>query len=458
MLKPVVFVIAVAVILYPTDTFGCSLSPLPLPPICERFWEGDAVALVEVIDIHESKTNNRRVTLRVLDVFRGNPPLELTIKDPWTSCGVAFGHKAQYLAWLTRDRDTWTAYGDRAAAEGGNSQVAEDLRYAQEMKHAPATARVFGTVDRSPALRFGTTSHEMPTPNRTGAIIVATGDGGTYQAAVNSDSKFELAELVPGKYMISVLGLPRGLSVIPEEVTVVGGACKQMYLFSGSSAEISGRVFGSGKKPETAQVKLIPVGAHGGDRSRENKVFVDTDSGNFEFKHVEPGQYVLGFELEHSPSLGIPYASRYYLDAKDLASAKVVEVKENQKITDIEFDLGREVPRRLVHVKVTWPDGSPVYKATAYLRDAHNPYSSVADEQTETDDHGEATLEGFIDTDYDVDANAVCRGNAATRDVKKKIIPAGTSEAFVNLRVPGRKCVLVGNKYLEELEKLQDRD
>jgi hypothetical protein len=129
--------------------------------------------------------------------------------------------------------------------------------------------------------------------------------------------------------------------------------------------------------------------------------------------------------------------------------AKIFEVKEGQQINDIKFDLGHEVPRRLVRVRVTWGDGSPVHRATAYLRDAHNPNSSVVNEQTETDANGEALLEGFIDTDYDVDANAVCEGTAASRDIEKKVISAAISEAFVELRVPERKCTLKGNRYLE---------
>ena len=45
------------------------------------------------------------------------------IYDPWTSCGVRFGQKAQYLAWLTREKETWTSYGDRAARVGDGDQT-----------------------------------------------------------------------------------------------------------------------------------------------------------------------------------------------------------------------------------------------------------------------------------------------------------------------------------------------
>jgi hypothetical protein len=454
--KVIASIIASAIIATPATALACSLSPFPPPPMCERFWNGDAVALIEVTDIHESNTNHRRVTLRVLDIFRGDPPLELTIKDPWTSCGVTFGQKGQYLAWLFHENDSWTAFGDRAGRWGDKDLTSEDLRYAQSMKHPPSTGRIFGTLDKPPQMLFGQKNSNEPLPIRAGAVVVATGSSGTFQAAISPALNFELPGLAPGKYSVTVFGLRPELSVLPEEVEVHAGGCKQLYLSSGSSSEVKGRVYGRGRVPQTAWIHLIPTTQPPVAHSREMKVFADSETGVFEFKHVDPGSYVLGFELGHSPTLDNPYAARYYPEAKDAASAKIIEVKAGQQIENLEFDLGTEVPRRLVHVRVTWSDGSPVHKATAYLRDAHNPYSSVAEEQTETDENGEVILEGFIDTDYDVDANAVCKGTAATRDIKKKVIPATPSNTSVQLHVIGKKCVLVGNGYIDELKRLED--
>lgn len=50
-------------------------------PICERFWEHDAVALVDVVAIDETNSR-RRVTLRVVEVFRGQPPAEVVSSHP----------------------------------------------------------------------------------------------------------------------------------------------------------------------------------------------------------------------------------------------------------------------------------------------------------------------------------------------------------------------------------------
>jgi hypothetical protein len=181
-------------------------------------------------------------------------------------------------------------------------------------------------------------------------------------------------------------------------------------------------------------------------------VLTDSHTGAFEFKHVSPGEYVLGFELGHSPTLGVPYASRNLPSGTAESKATVFELTASQEIKEVEFDLGNEVARRHVHVRVTWEDGSPAVNATAYLRNAHDPYSSVANEQTPTDSNGKATLEGFEDTDYDVDANAVCKGRSASKQIKKAIIPANSADAFVEWTVKGRKCSLLVERYALEIE------
>jgi len=217
--------------------------------------------------------------------------------------------------------------------------------------------------------------------------------------------------------------------------------------------DISGRVVFTGTLPHVGQVFLVDLASAGDRRGRFARwVLTDGSTGAFEFKHVAPGKYVLGFELGHSPTLGVPYASRYLPSGTDESKATVFEVTAGQEIKDVEFNPGSEVGRKHVHVRVTWEDGSPAVNGTAYLRDAHNPDSSVADEQTPTDSNGKAILEGFVDTGYDVDANAVCKGRSASKQIKKKIIPASSADAFVELTVKGRKCSLVVERYALEIE------
>ena len=448
MLGRIVSAIVVSGLLGSVPALGCVRSPFEPPPICQRFWEGEAVALVEVTDIQEHRYN-RQVTLRVLDAYRGKPPAELSIKDQRTDCGVNFGSKGRYLTWLSRTKSgEWQAYGDRA------DRVTDELKYAQSMKNPPNTGRIYGTLDK-PRRNLLISAPNLPSalPDRTEAVVVAENDQGRFSAKVGRELSFDFPALLPGKYKVHVAGLPKESAVDSQEVEVHGGGCNELTLFSASSGSISGRVVSAGTLPHFGQVFLVDLASAGDRRGRFARwVLTDGNTGAFEFKHVAPGKYVLGFELGHSPTLGVPYTSRYLPSGTDESKATVFEVTAGQEIKDVEFNLGSEVARRHVLVQVTWEEGSPAVNATAYLRDAHNPYSSVANEQTPTDSNGKATLEGFVDTDYDVDANAVCKGRSGSNQIEKKIIPAGPQDAFVELTVKGRKCLLVAKRYALEIE------
>lgn len=446
MLGRIGLAIVVSALLGASAPLCCVRSPLEPPRICERFWRDEGVALADVVNIQE-QGHVRRVTLRLVETYRGQQPVEITVEDPRTDCGANFGMKGLYLAWFSRTKSgRWQAYGDRA------DRVADDIRYARSMKNPPGTGRIYGTLDKpkhsplAPILK-----HEEPLPDRKGITVVAQNESGRFSGAVGNDLHFDLPTLPPGKYKVRVEGLPPDLAVDSQEIEVHGGGCNELILFSASSASVSGRVAGSGQPPRFAQVFLISTATLGkSEPSSLRWVMTDGSSGAFQFKHVEPGKYVLGFELGHSPTLDVPYASRYYPEGREATEATVVEVHAGEQIGHIEFNVGGEVARRRVRVRITWANGSPAINATAYLRDAHNPYSSVADEQTLTNANGEALLEGFVDTDYDVAANAVCKGRSISNAVETKVISASAGDAFVQLTVKGRKCPLADWRHTEE--------
>lgn len=427
----------VFVILTASVVLACVPSPFPPPPICERFWEGDAVGLVDVVHIEEPRTG-RQVTLHLVQAYRGDVPSDFTVSDPRTDCGVDFPHRGRYLAWFSRTKSgKWTG-----SADLGDS-AAEDLEYAQSVKNAPDTGRIFGTLDKPRRNLFvSTPAQPQELPDRSGVTIVAVSQNKQYRATVKRDLTFDLSTLPKGTYEVRVEGLPPNLAVDSQNLQVHGGGCSESELFAQSSASVSGRVFAVGELPHFGLVYLVDL-ASKEDPRLSRWVATDAKTGGFEFKHVDPGRYALGFGIGHSPTLDSPYASRYFPNAIEEAKASVLEIHPGEELKDIEFSLGNEVARRQVRVQVTWADGSPAVNATAYLRDAHDPYSSVADEQTPTDANGEAVLAGFVDTDYDVAANAVCKGHSASRQVETKTIPASAEDALVALTVKGRKCRLV---------------
>jgi hypothetical protein len=426
---------------------ACVRSPFAPPPICERFWQGDAVGLVDVARIEE-KGHSRQVILHIVEVYRGAVPSDLTMSDPRTDCGVNFPERRRYLAWLSRTKSgKWTGYADL-----GDSAT-EDLKYAESVKTAPSTGRIFGTLDKPRRNLFVPTStRPQELPDRSGVTIVAVSQSRQYAATINRDLTFDLSTLPEGNYHVYVEGLPSNLAVDSQDLQVHGGGCNELTLFTESSASVSGRVLVAKELPRFGLVYLVDL-ASKEDPHFSRWVPTNPKTGAFEFKHVDPGKYVLGFAIGLSPTLDSPYASRYFPSAIDKVNASVLEVHPGQELKGIEFNLGNQVARRHVRVRVEWADGSPAVNATAYLRDAHDPYTSVADKQTPTNTNGEALLEGFIDTDYDVAANAVCKSKSISRRVETKVISASPKDAFVALTVKGPKCQLVDWQLTQDAEQ-----
>src|SRR5215467_3570373 len=152
---------------------GCVVSRVPPPPICQRFWEEDAVALVNVQKI-EKHTHQRFVTLQVVEIYRGAPPNELLFEDPVTDCGARFGHTGRYLTWLYRSKSgKWNAYGEPEETS------AEDLRYAQSVRNAASVGRIYGTLDKPLRPPFMSVLRDPEqAPNRAGTMVVAESENG----------------------------------------------------------------------------------------------------------------------------------------------------------------------------------------------------------------------------------------------------------------------------------------
>jgi hypothetical protein len=438
-----------------TFVFSCVLAPGPVPAICERFWDGDAVALATLASIQ--KTGYKRlVTLRVIEVYRGDPPPEVIFDDPETDCGVRFASLGTELVWFYQENNKWKAYGDRRGDQ------AADLAFARSMKNPPSVARVFGSVGRANPKMIvmgGPPSMVGPLP---GAIVVAQGPSGHYQIKVDKKGNFELSSLSPGEYEITVEGLPPNLDDEPVPVALTGGQCKEIHFRPDTSGEISGKLIPGGKMPSPAWVTLFaandaPKRADANEYTREvAQLFADDETGKFVFRHVHPGKYVVAFQPGDPPDMNVPYWPRFYPNARDREDAQVFEIAEGQKITDLEFKIGDEVARRKVFVRAIWDDGTVAENVHLQLRNSKDA-SNITHQDVYTDSKGEGVLEAFPGIGYLLESHATCeemhsippnfpfpvRPSHQSREIKVVMIPASVVDAQASVIVPVPKCVLI---------------
>jgi len=435
--------------------FSCVLASGPVPPICERFWEGDAIGLATVASIQ--KTGYKRfVSLRLVEAFRGDPPSEVTFEDPETDCGVNFRSVGTELVWFYRENDKWKAYSDR------RGDAAADLAFARAMKNPPSVARVFGSVGRAnPRMLVigGPPSMVAPLP---GAIVVASGPTGRYQMPVGKDGNFELSSLPPGQYEVAVEGLPPNLDDEPVSVALEGGQCKVIHFRPDTSGEISGRLVPGGRMPSPAWVVLFaadaaPKRADSDEYHREvARLFADDETGKFVFRHVHPGRYILAFQPGDPPDVDVPYWPRFYPSVEELPRAEIIEIVEGHKVTDLEFEIGNEAERRKILIHAVWEDGTAAENVHLQLRNSKNA-SNITHQDAYTDSKGEGELDAFLGISYILEPYATCAEmgeippnlpflvapSHQTRKVENLPVPASATDTQSRVVVSGPKCTLI---------------
>ena len=114
---------------------------------------------------------------------------------------------------------------------------------------------------------------------------------------------------------------------------------------------------------------------------------------------VPPGNYVVGVNLDSPASPEFPFPATFSPGKLEKTNAKRLTVLDRQTvIADIRLQGGLE--RRLIPVKVIWPNGSPVADANVWLAEQERPSQVVGNSVSHTNANGEFNLTGFQGRSY----------------------------------------------------------
>ena len=209
-LRPLLLGVVVLLLIAQRHTAACScVSDIPL---CESFWNADAVFEGEVVDVDTGKGGgtsflSRRVRFTVDRVWRGDVAgsIEVTTGSGGGDCGYGFRKGRKYLVYasewegrLTTTICSPTKPLDRAAA---------DREYLAGAS-APGAGRIFGVVraaDRRPAARY---------------TVVLEGAGEQRTSVTNANGEYEFTPVPAGASTIRVIVHPGERAYGREEVTL----------------------------------------------------------------------------------------------------------------------------------------------------------------------------------------------------------------------------------------------
>lgn len=402
-------------------TYACSC--FPARPPCNYYGEADAIFLGRVVSGTERQATieadgNKKLfdvgTVRFLveESYKGVPGREVEVySDATNSCSLWFVRNETYVVYAYRST-SGVLSTNMCSRTRSMSAAAEDLEYFRGLAKAKAGGTLYGNLMRY--IRDPAEGSVEEGPKMSGVKIVVTGEGRTMETMTNANGEYRLTGLPSGDYD-AYPELPANLGFYSnrdknksrdfgrfegrESVRLVDRGCGDLNFTVEFNGSVSGKVVDAEGKP----VKEIAVNLMSGDNSDKNW-FTSTDrDGRYEFRMVQPGRYLLGFNLKWVPNNDNPYPKTYYPGVKTRSETTLLTVGEGEQLKGYDLTLPPKLTERDVIVAVVWPDGRPAVNVEVVYEISEG---TSLGERRKTDKQGKVLLSLFEGYRYIVYGNA----------------------------------------------------
>jgi hypothetical protein len=194
-------VLVLALPFFPSRAFACEC--VGGAPLCQSFWQADAVFSGEVLSFGRTEREQPRVArVRVTRAWRGqvSGTVEVLTGSHSASCGYSFRRGTQYLIYAYRTKDGALMTGICSPTKA-LSRASADLKYFDGSAPS-AGGRIYGTA------RFEAKGANVGAAKN--IPIVLHGAAGSRKAVTDGDGAFEFKDVPVGEYTIAMDGDPMG--------------------------------------------------------------------------------------------------------------------------------------------------------------------------------------------------------------------------------------------------------
>lgn len=387
----------------------------PVPPSARRS--------ADFSHAHPRPRPLRVVRLQVREVLNGigpgQPEVEIATGMGGGDCGFAFQVGVDYVIYAYRNAEGRLETGICSRTRL-LSQAAEDLDYIRAKANAPPTGEI--------RVRTGIGG----APGKPGVSIIAARDAARYSAPTNGAGEAVFSALPPGSYTIHAE--PDGDLPDDPAVQLNAKGCLDVTLFR--VLRINGRVTTRNGEP-AARIEVQTRSAQGvpGDGA-----MTDSD-GRYQLRIIRPGQYLLGINLNHSPTQDTPYPRWFYPGTEDLAAAETIVFSGRPETRNLDLTLPERQPERTIDGTVTRLDGQPVPRTVVTILDAARQVVA----QSFADQAGRFSARVFAGTAYRL--HAVWPGSTAETATSAIPLDIASGATPLNVRLT---LTQPGNSFLDD--------
>lgn len=322
-----------------------------------------------------------RVAFASVQGFRGihGATVDVVTAGSGPACGYDFKQGERYLVYATRDTDGARLVTGRCSRTRLLTDAGEDLQFlATLFSSVDAQARVYGTIthwERNPAT--GAAVDYGPVPD---VLVTVHTMGSTVDVSTDARGRYELT-VPPGTYEVTARP-PAGFSPDGLHQTIELRDARACFA-TDFSVRFDGRIRGtvrrsSGEPAERAAVEMMALETVGKTGYTETLRTLADASGNYEFREVPPGRYVVGVDLVRRMDAEVVFPATFHPGTANVEFATVVQLDGSQQRELEPFALPPARRSFRLTGTVNFLDAHPASGVFVSLSDGAAPWRQVA--------------------------------------------------------------------------------
>jgi hypothetical protein len=333
------------------------------------------VVILKLKSNESIKTKDKKIRdyyiakMTVEKVFKGNLKVgqELVFRGIYSSCDGGFDDVSIGLELLT--------YLDNKAAKekhwsypicsrsGGVKYKQDDLKYIENIDKLRGKTRLSGEIfQKIESAVEGNETDYKPLPNRNIRVV---GNGKDIQLKTDKNGFWEIYDLPPGEYRISIESI-EGFKTTPFDYPTFETVSVQIkpnqhverdftYFINNS---ISGKFYDTnGELLKDVCLDVIP--ARGKKAKYFHKFDCTDESGNFKIDEIPEGQYLIMVNKDGDVSSDEPFGTFYYPNKINREEAKEITIRADEHIKDLVITAPTTAETITISGKVMFENGIP---------------------------------------------------------------------------------------------------